>query len=235
MNLSLLKKNYKLILNCDPKNLFSKKFFYIKDEKNYNSYAYTTTISHKKIRNTIATQFFLKKGPLAFLPISKYQTSVVYSARGNNDIDMISLINKYNSKYSITKIDKISNFELKSFSLRRYYHENILAFGDLLHKLHPLAGQGFNMSIRDIEKLFQIIKNKIDNGLDIDRSVCLDFEKKTKHTNYIFSSGIDFIYEFFNIESKMNNKLLSKSVKFLGDQKIINKIFIKFADEGIMI
>ena len=236
VNLSLLKKkNYKLIINCNSKNLFSKKFFYKKDEKNYNSYAFTTTISHKKIDNTVATQFFLKKGPLAFLPISKYQTSVVYSARGNNNFDMVSLIKKYNSKYSITKIDKIANFELKSFNLRKYYHKNILAFGDLLHKIHPLAGQGFNMSIRDIEKLLQIIQGKIDNGLDIDVSVCSDFEKKTKHTNYIFSSGIDFIYEFFNLESKINNKLLSKSVKFFGDQKVINKIFVKFADEGIII
>ena len=42
-----------------------------------------------------------------------------------------------------------------------YYHQNILAFGDLLHRIHPLAGQGFNMTIRDIKILLKIIKNKI--------------------------------------------------------------------------
>ena len=38
----------------------------------------------------------------------------------------------------------------------------MLAFGDLLHRVHPLAGQGFNMTIRDIVSLSKIIKNKID-------------------------------------------------------------------------
>ena len=40
--------------------------------------------------------------------------------------------------------------------------DNILAFGDLLHKIHPLAGQGFNMTIRDIKVLLEIIKKRND-------------------------------------------------------------------------
>ena len=55
-----------------------------------------------------------------------------------------------------------------------------MAFGDLLHKLHPLAGQGFNMTIRDIKIFLELIKFKIKNGLEIDSSICLDFEKKNK-------------------------------------------------------
>ena len=42
----------------------------------------------------------------------------------------------------------------------------ILAFGDMLHRFHPLAGQGFNMSIRDIKEILKIIKKRLDNGLD---------------------------------------------------------------------
>ena len=72
---------------------------------------------------------------------------------------------------------KLKIFELKSFNLRSYYHNNILAFGDLLHRIHPLAGQGFNMTIRDIKILNNIIKNKIDLGLPIDSSVNNEFEK----------------------------------------------------------
>ena len=36
-----------------------------------------------------------------------------------------------------------------------------LAFGDLLHTIHPLAGQGFNMTIRDINLFLDIVKNKL--------------------------------------------------------------------------
>ena len=85
------------------------------------------------------------------------------------------LIEKYGKKYTLTKVDKIEKFEIKSNSLRIYYHKNILAFGDLLHRLHPLAGQGFNMSIRDISIIEQLVKFKLNHGLDLDKSICLEF------------------------------------------------------------
>jgi 2-octaprenyl-6-methoxyphenol hydroxylase len=232
---ALMKQDYKLIINCDHNNLITKKFFYKKINKNYNSYAHTTIIKHKKINNKIALQIFTKKGPLAFLPISNTETSVVYSARGKKEINLINIIKKHNTKYKISKIHKVSSFELKLSNLRHYHYENILAFGDLLHRLHPLAGQGFNMSIRDIKELMRLIKFKIDHGLDLDNSICLDFEKKIKHKNYLFSKGIDLIYEFFNLESKINNNIFSKSVKFVAKNKITNNFFKRFADNGITI
>ena len=78
----------------------------------------------------------------------------MYSIAGNQNIDLKKLVEKYNYKYSKIKFGHSTFFELKSTSLRHYYYKNILAFGDLLHKLHPLAGQGFNMSLRDIKDLY---------------------------------------------------------------------------------
>ena len=236
-NMNLLKsKNYKLIFNCEQNNSISKKIFFKKINKNYNSYAYTTIIRHKKLfNNNVASQIFTNEGPIAFLPISPFETSIVYSVRGKKKINLKEMINKYNSRYEITKVNKIFNFELNSLQLRSYYHENILAFGDLLHKLHPLAGQGFNMSIRDIKEISKLIKQRLDHGLDLDHSICSDFEKNCKHKNYLFSNGIDFIHEFFNFENKIKNNIFSKSVKFLGKNKITNNIFKDIADKGIVI
>ena len=232
---NLIKNNYKLIFNCDYHHPISKKFFYKKISKNYDSVAYVSTFKHKKIANNIASQIFTKNGPLAFLPISQTETSVVYSAKDEKNINFEASIKKYNTKYNITKINKFISFELKLSSLRTYYHENIIAFGDMLHKLHPLAGQGFNMSIRDIKKINDLIKHKKNLGLDLDNSICLDFEKSTKDRNYLFLNGIDFIYEFFNLESRLNTNTLSKSVKFFGNNKIINNFFTRFADNGLVI
>ncbi len=226
-------KSYSLIINCDGENEISKKFFFNKFKKIYNSYAYTTIIKHKKINNNVACQIFTKKGPLAFLPISENETSIVYSIRGNQDLDLKKLVQKYNYKYSIINFGKSSSFKLKSLNLRSYYYKNILAFGDLLHKLHPLAGQGFNMSLRDINDFCEIIKFRLDHGLELDSSICLDFEKKTKHKNFLFSTGIDFVYEFFNYESKINNSFLSRSLKLIGENKLFNKSFEKIANNGL--
>ena len=227
---------YNLIVNTEYSSPITKKYFSKKIEKTYNSFAYTTIINHEKTSNNVAVQVFTKMGPLAFLPLSENKTSIVFSINNLKNLKrnkIIQLINKYNSKYKIKKIEKIENFELKSLILRTYYYKNILAFGDLLHRIHPLAGQGFNMTIRDINLLIKIIKNKTDLGLPLDISVNSEFEKKIKHKNYIFSSGIDFVQEFFDFERKFNNNILSKSVKLLGRNPSINKIFTQIADRGI--
>tara|TARA_A100000164_G_scaffold353075_1_gene359329 strand:- start:5563 stop:6636 length:1074 start_codon:yes stop_codon:yes gene_type:complete len=232
----LCKKNYNLIFNCDYHNSISKKFFYKKLKKSYDSLAYVTCFKHKKLSNNhIASQIFTKKGPLAFLPLSSTETSIVYSVRGKVIKNIESVLKKYNTKYDIIKINKFLSFELKSSNLRTYYYKNIIAFGDLLHKIHPLAGQGFNMTIRDIKEIYRLVLFKKELGLDLDISICADFEKNTRNKNYLFSNGIDFIYEFFNFENKINDNTLSKSVKFLGRNKTINKIFKNIADNGIII
>ena len=236
-NLSLI-KNYDLVINCDSSNEITKKYFSKKIVKNYNSKAYTTIILHEKIINDTAVQIFTKNGPLAFLPISNTKTSVVYSmpiSINQKENDIKKLIKDKNFKYKIKKIEKINSFKLKSLNLRNYYHKNILAFGDMLHKIHPLAGQGFNMTIRDIKILVDIIKNKLDLGLPIDKSVNIEFQNNIKYKNFIFSNGVDLIYEFFNIEKNLKTKYLSKSVELIGKYPKINQILKNIADKGVLI
>ena len=228
---------YELIINCETSNFITNRYFSKKITKKYNSYAYTTIITHDQIINDTASQIFTNKGPLAFLPISNRKTSIVYSvhnSKNQKEENIEQLIKDKNFKYKIRYIEKINSFKLSSLNLRSYYHNNILAFGDILHKVHPLAGQGFNMTIRDIKILLEIIKTRIDVGLSIDKSVNLEFQKKLRHKNFIFSNGIDLIHEFFNIERKMKSSFLIKSVRLISNYPLINRMFTKIADRGVL-
>ena len=229
----LIIDQYNLVFNCNKNHLITKKFFSKKIEKKYQSVAHTAIIKHKYLTNKIAVQIFTQIGPIAFLPISNFETSVVYSINTNKPIDFENLIYKYNKNYSILKILDKKSFELKSLNLRNYFYNNILSFGDLIHTIHPLAGQGFNMTIRDIYELSKIIDDKIELGLDLNSSIFFEFEKKTKHRNFIFSQGIDLIHEFFDQERKFKGKFVSRTIKYLGKNKYFNKIINDFADEGL--
>tara|TARA_B100000780_G_scaffold237395_1_gene178474 strand:- start:762 stop:1856 length:1095 start_codon:yes stop_codon:yes gene_type:complete len=234
----LIKNNdYDLVINCDPDNPISKKYFIKTIDKDYKNLAYTTILEHKKIKNNSAIQIFTDFGPIAFLPTSNTKTSVVCSVdvknKIYNDSEIKNLINKHNPKFEIKKFLKLSSFKLKSSNLRNYYHKNVLAFGDMLHKIHPLAGQGFNMTIRDIKELSEIIQNKIDLGIQLDTFVAKEFQEKTKSKNFIFSSGIDFIYEFFSFDKKNKGKNLNRILKYLGENKSFMNSIIKFADKGL--
>ena len=239
----IFKKNFDLIINCDPKNEISKKYFYNKIVKNYESTAYAGIINHSKTQNKKAVQIFTKYGPLAFLPISKHQTSVVFSIKNKSindptnisEIELKKLILKNNQKYKISSMTNFENLNLKSKTLRNYYHNNILAFGDMLHQIHPLAGQGFNMTIRDIKVLLNLIRDRKNLGLPIDSSLCENFEGKTKHLNFMFASGNDFIYEFFNYDNFYLNTFRKKMFNLLNKNNYINKLAIKYADQGLIL
>ena len=155
--------------------------------------------------------------------------------KSDDTFDVKNSIIKFNSSYQIKRINKVSKFNLSSLNLRKYYKNKILAFGDILHKLHPLAGQGFNMTLRDIKNLLEIVNNRIELGLPLDQSVCSEFQKRAKSNNLIFSEGINFIYESFNFKSKIKGNFIDRSVKLIGKNKLLNKYFKRIADEGLQI
>ena len=234
---SLLNKNKKdLIINCEKNNIYNKKFFHKKFNKNYNSTAFTFIINHEPVNNNKALQIFTKHGPLAFLPLSKFQTSIVFSINKKSfirsDSEVYDLFKKYNKIYKKIKFSKIEKVELKFEVARHYYHDEILLFGDSLHQIHPLAGQGFNMTIRDLQILInEIIKIK-ELGLPINKNLLKEFQSKTKTYNFLYSNSINLIESFFKIDNNFKNKI-SNSIPFsLNKNKIFKNFFMKVADEG---
>ena len=228
-------KNYDLVINSENNNILSKKYFTKKLTKNYKSTAFTFLIEHKKISNKTALQIFTNYGPLAFLPVSDTKTSIVFSYMGKekeND-KILSLFEKYNYFYKVNKIHNIEKFGLDFSFLRNYTHNNILAFGDLIHRIHPLAGQGFNMTIRDIINLLEIIDNKISLGLPLDISVADEFQDTNKHFNYTYGKIIDTIYEFFKLDNKLNNSISIPVFNFLNKNETFKKYSNIFSDRGL--
>ena len=234
--LNLPKKNFQIIIITDANNLLFKKYFSKRIEKNYNSTAFTTIINHNNLKNNVAEQYFTNCGPLAFLPISNKQTSIVFSIFDKdlmkNKLNIIKLIKQYNNRYKIKKFGKLQQFPINLSLARNYFYKNILSFGDALHKIHPLAGQGFNMTLRDIKTLSQMINKNLDLGLNLD-TVLEKFEFKKKNSNFIFAMGVDFIHEFFKLSNNYNIKYIDNLFDFINKNKFIKKKIENFADKGI--
>ena len=230
---TIKKKNYNLIINSEHNNIITKKFFYKKIEKDYKSLAHTAIINHKKIENKIAVQIFTNNGPLAFLPLSDSQTSIVFSNTSNKLINkkrFLEIINKYNHKYFINQISNVETFSIKFSHLRNYVYKNILSFGDLIHKVHPLAGQGFNMTLRDIKSLSLILDENIKLGIDDGEMIAQKFQENKKHFNFIYGVGIDSINSFFKLDNKLKNNLSEPIFKILKGNKFLNSYAMFFSN-----
>ena len=235
--LESIKKKYELIIITDTNNFLFKKYFNKSIKKSYNSIAFTSIIDHNNLKNNIAVQHFTKFGPLAFLPISKSQTSIVFSVFDKKLIKdenkVLKTIEHYNKFYKIKNISELKQFPINLSLSRNYFYKNILSFGDALHKIHPLAGQGFNMTLRDAKILSQLIKNNLDLGLNLD-TIPEKFEVKRKNLNFIFAMGVDFLHEFFKTINKYNMKSIDNLFEFINKNIFIKKKIQNFADKGFI-
>ena len=143
-------------------------------------------------------------------------------------INIKYLIKKFNPNYSIIKIRDCVRFKLKSSSPRKYYKDNVLAFGDLLHKVHPLAGQGVNLGFSDSKELnFQLLTNS-DKVLG-DFSVLRKYARARRLDNELMAktmTGLDWIY-------KENNEplrwLRGFGMNLIDDSPMIKSFFQKQA------
>ena len=240
-----ISSKYNLIIICTGNNSnLAKKFFNDQVLKHsYQETSITTILKHSPFENNIVRQIFLESEILALLPISKTETSIVWSIKKNE-------MNKYKSKeYLLLKKIKLytkdyiknikfnKNIEYKDLNFlirKKYYNNRILLFGDALHVAHPFVGQTFNMTLRDLASLEQTLKNKIKLGLDIGSSDILsEFTEEVRPRNFIYSLGIDFIKDLFSKEKKLFKDFRNKILIRLNNSSFAKEFFLNLADKGI--
>ena len=240
-NLDELKK-YDLIILClggrsKVYNKIIKKRSIFKD---YNEVAVTGYVKHKfKSLNT--SQFFLKEGPLAILPFSKSCFSFVWSLNKKFYEDNSKRINdlvkiKISEILKIQKNLSISNIQSYPISLglkRQYHKKNILILGEGLHSIHPVAGQGFNLVLRDIKKLKEIIEYYSGLGISIKNSYALnDFYINRKPENMIMGLGVDVTHKFFK-QNKYLDPFKKVIIRNISNNQVLKKISKIISNQGL--
>jgi len=212
--------------------------------RSYKESSYIFTINHKKIINTSARQFFLKDGPLAFLPLSKNTTFVIWSIKKDSNWNQIinnkeKIINFLNLKfykifYKIFKISNINKFNLNFYLNNTKKLNRTILLGDALSQFHPIAGQAWNMTLRNIISLFNIIKDFHNIGFEIGgENFIKQYKEKVDSENFLFSILIHGIRKSFDVNDKQYFHLRKISENILDMNKLIKKSIINIADKGL--
>tara|TARA_B100000427_G_C15491946_1_gene588056 strand:- start:664 stop:1800 length:1137 start_codon:yes stop_codon:yes gene_type:complete len=233
------KKFYDLIILCaGGKNIFYKQINRDRSiKKDYKEFAITCSVQHKlKIKG--ASQYFLSEGPLAILPIKKNMFSLVWSLSNdykNNDKKALiqDKLRYIFGKQIKIKVSKIQMFPLHLDLKTRYFKKNILVLGQGIHSIHPIAGQGFNLIIRDIKKLSFIIKKNLELGLGIKNSNILgEFYKTRNPENTLIGIGNDLIRSFFK-PNKFVDPIKISLLKNFSNNKNLKKMSQIVSDKGL--
>ena len=238
---NLSSKSYDLVVLCLGSNspIYKKVNGNREIKKNYKEHSITCSVKHQ-IKNIGAQQFFLKEGPLAILPYNKNKFFVVWSIEYRYFIKNKKNISNYlKTKLSnLLKTNKISLGNIQSYPLklslkRNYYKKNTIILGDGLHVVHPLAGQGFNLILRDIEKLNELISNNLRLGLTIkDSNIPKDLSDSRKPENLLIGLGIDTTRKFFK-SNKYLDPIKENILKNFSKSSLLKKITKRVANLGL--
>ncbi len=242
------KKNYSLVILTSRNNLKLLPKINLKTiiDKSYNEDAYVFSISHKKIINNSARQFFLKDGPLAFLPISSEKTFVIWSIKKDsfnkkyvsNKNYLLNFFNK-NFKELFKRINSVSDISV--FNLDYVFNElkqfkRTLLFGDIASKIHPIAGQGWNMTLRNAFSLVKVIKDFEDLGLEIGNNIFIEkYLDEVKLNNFAFTTLIDGIRKIFDIKIDGYASMRKNTLSIIDKNYFIKNNLANVADKGLFI
>ena len=241
-------ENYNLIILASANNLFLLSKFKLRKviDKSYNEDAYVFNLHHKKIINNSARQFFLKDGPLAFLPVSRTETSVIWSIK-NNSINKKYVSSKkhlskfFNSHFKELFNEIISISEINKFNLNYIFNElkdskRTLLFGDIANKIHPIAGQGWNMTLRNIFSLIKVIKYSENLGLEIGNDIFIKkYLDETSLNNLTFATLIDGIRKIFDVKIDSYAAIRKNTLSNIDKNSFLKKNFVNIANKGLFI
>ena len=215
-------------------------------KKHYKEKALVINFYHEKPHKNIAYEFFFKTGPLAILPMQKnnnnFQSALIWS-NSPNAVDMISstklqkkyfteILNEKIQQYlgRVTYINSVQTFPLSAHINEKFYHDRAVYIGDAAHSIHPIAGQGWNLGLRDIKSLTNILKKSKSREFEIgSRKFCKTYNDLCYYDAYrLFeiTDKLDWIFKKDQLHLKIAKKL---GFNLINKNKILKNKIVNFA------
>ena len=170
--------NAKLVVIADGgRSGLREKLGFELEQKDYQQTAIVTNASPAKAHGHTAYERFTKTGPLAVLPLDDGRVGIVWTTTPNQ-VDKIlgwddeqflqQLQQRFGHRLGVfSKVGKRHSYPLYLTKLKQHYHHRMLLVGNAAHAVHPVGGQGFNLGLRDVAALAEVVANAMADNKDI--------------------------------------------------------------------
>jgi 2-octaprenyl-6-methoxyphenol hydroxylase len=175
----------------------------------YDQVGIVATIAHERDHEGRAEQHFLPAGPFAVLPLPGRRSSIVWNerradARALLALDLKDLTRELEYRFTpklgeISLASRAEAFPFRFQIARRFVGERLALIGDAAHVVHPVAGQGLNLGLRDAAALAETIVGEMRLGLDPGAPAPLAaYERKRRFDVAASGLGLDALNRLFS-------------------------------------
>ncbi|BET36224.1 2-octaprenyl-6-methoxyphenyl hydroxylase [Wolbachia pipientis] len=200
----------------------------------YKQNSMVFNVKHELHHQNLAVERFFPGGPFAILPMKGgYTSSIVWTEKCeiskmlmslSEEEFVIELKKRFGSYLGEIELEGERRFYPLSFSFARKLHKNrILLIGDAAHSIHPVAGQGLNLGMRDVESVIRQITAAKSSGIDVGSNYLL---KKISYDryfdNFTMALATDGLNRIFS-----NRILCAQVLRNLGLMVVENSDFLK--------
>jgi len=147
------------------------------DAKKYPQVALVTTIKTSREHHGMAYERFTQDGPIALLPLREKEYAVVWTLRPtladiNQELEqrefLLALQDAFGERAGdLEQCGSRNIYPLSLNTIDKLVQHRVVVAGNAAHTVHPVAGQGFNLSLRDIASLAETIATANDKSQDI--------------------------------------------------------------------
>lgn len=206
----------------------------------YKQTGIVTTVEHELDHQNIAHEKFYPSGPFAILPLKNNRSSIVWCEAPKKAETIMKLSERaFNAELSkkfgtflgdVKSLGKRWSYPLAMQLADDYVGERFCLIGDAAHSIHPIAGQGFNLGLRDIAALSEVLVDAHRLGADLGSELVLERYMHWRRTdNNILALGMDGLTRLFSNDNAIITCARRIGLAAVEEMPQVKKFFMSHA------
>ncbi|MDZ3837674.1 MAG: UbiH/UbiF/VisC/COQ6 family ubiquinone biosynthesis hydroxylase [Rhodospirillales bacterium] len=178
----------------------------------YRQVGIVCTVEHERPHGFVAHERFLPAGPFAILPLTGNRSSIVWTERAERApaimaLDDAGFINEVALRFgdflgTLTIVGPRWSYPLSLQFAEKAVAPRLALVGDAIHAMHPIAGQGLNMGLRDVAALSEVLAEARRLGLDLGAAdVLARYQRWRRFDNTLMLALTDGLNRLFEIDA----------------------------------
>ena len=235
-----------VILGCDGRHSGLRRDAGIRTANwRYDATAIVSMLAHEKPHEHVASELFFPDGPFAQLPMNdlpdgRHRSALVWTVRSSEAEGIKALSARAIAREAekrmggflgrLELLAPASSFPLGLHHAERYWANRLILVGDAAHAIHPIAGQGLNMGLRDVAALAEVLSSSARIGMDLGHpDVARRYERWRRGDNWATAFATDGLVRLFGLPGRLPQEVRSFGLAAVNRMPRLRQAFMRVA------